>query len=102
MKKDVMRSGRSEGAQRAVNIGEIPEIEYSTTETLIRLMHRFSKNYDEMAQVGIGGLVSSALDGDEPHINSADPAALYYVPGFNDKEDRRVQNWQYIPFYLKE
>lgn len=94
-KKDVMRSGRSEGAQKAVKYGQIPEIEHATTETLIRLLHRFGKGYDDSARVGIGGLLSSALDGDNPNPKSSHPAALHYALGKD-----RVQNWDYIPFYL--
>lgn len=96
-KKDVMRSGRSEGAQRAADIGQIPQKEHATSETLIRIMHRFARGYDDDADVGIGGLLSSALDGDNAHIDSADPAALYYAMGQNP-----VQNWEYIPFYLSD
>ena len=94
-KKDVMRSGRSGGASKAADYGQIPEIEHATSETLIRMLHRFARAYDDTAQVGIGGLLSSALDGDDPHRENAYPAALYYAMG---KE--RVQNWEYIPFYL--
>lgn len=95
--KDVMRSGRSEGAKRAVKYGQIPEIEYGTSETLVRLLHRFAKGYDETATVGIGGLLSSALDSDEPNVSSASPAALFFAMGCD-----RVQNWEYIPWYLNE
>lgn len=96
-KKDVMRSGRSGGAKRAVEYGQIPKIEHATSETLIRLLHRFARGYDDDAEVGIGGLLSSALDGDNAHVDSATPAALYYALGKD-----RVQNWEYIPFYLRD
>jgi hypothetical protein len=95
--KDVMRTGRSDGAMRAVELGQIPEIEYGCTESAIRLMHRFARGYDDNAAVGIGGLLSSALDGDQPNITAADPAALYYALGTD-----HVQNWEYIPFYKGE
>jgi len=101
-KKDVLRSGRSDGAKKAVKYGQIPEIEHSTTETLIRVMHRFAKDYDDDAKVGIGGLLSSCLDGDGGHIDSAEPAALYYAPGNGSVDGKRVQNWDYIPFYLNK
>jgi len=101
-KKDVRRSGRSEGAKRAAEYGQIPQIEHATSETLIRLLHRFARSYDEDAVVGIGGLLSSALDGDEPHIGTADPAALFFAPGRSTIENERVQNWEYIPFYLAD
>ena len=94
--KDVMRSGRSEGSQIAVEYGQIPEIEYTASETLIRMLHRFSKGYGAESDVGIGGLLSSALEGDQPNIASSDPAALYFALG-----SERVQNWEYIPFYLQ-
>jgi len=42
-------------------------------------------------------LLSSALDGDRPHVETAKPAALYYAPGAE-----QVQNWEYIPFYLRK
>jgi len=95
--KDVVRTGRSKGAQKAVELGQIPSIEYSATETLIRILHRFARGYDKTADVGIGGLLSSALDDDQPNIHSADPAALFYALG-----SKHVQNWEYIPFYLKK
>jgi len=94
-KKDVMRPGRSGGAARAVNYGQLPSVEYAASETLIRMMHRFARDYDDNADTGIGGLLSSALDGDEAHIETSDPAALFYAMGL-----KRVQNWEYIPFYL--
>ena len=96
-KKDVMRSGRSEGAATAARYNQIPDIEHATSETVIRLLHRFARGYDDTAGVGIGGLLSSALDGDRPHVETAKPAALYYAPGAE-----QVQNWEYIPFYLRE
>lgn len=94
-KKDVMRSGRSEGAKTAAEYGQIPTIEHSTSETLIRMLHRFAKGHDDTSPVGIGGLLSSTLDGDEAHAEKSDPAALYYAMG-----REKVQNWEYIPFYL--
>lgn len=101
-KKDVRRSGRSEGAQRAAELGQIPQIEHATSESLIRLLHRFARSYDDEADIGIGGLLSSALDGDQAHIDSADPAALFYAPGWSSVEGERVQNWEYIPWYLSD
>ena len=96
-KKDVMRSGRSDGAARAAELGQIPQIEHATSETLIRMLHRFARVYDDTASVGIGGLLSSALDGDNPNPQAARPAALYYALG-----RERVQNWEYIPWYLND
>jgi len=96
-KKDVMRSGRSDGAARAAEFGQIPQIEHATSETLIRMLHRFSRAYDDTAAVGIGGLLSSALDGDNPNPDTAHPAALYYAFGLE-----KVQNWEYIPWYLND
>jgi len=101
-KKDVRRSQRSEGSQRAANYGFVPEIEHATTETLNRMLHRFSKEYDDEASVGIGTLLSSALDGDEPHKRSADPAALIYAHGNSGVEGEHVENWEYIPWYLND
>jgi len=96
-KKDVMRSGRSDGAARAAEFGQIPQIEHATSETLIRMLHRFARGHDDTATVGIGGLLSSALDGDNPNTDAAHPAALYYALG-----RERVQNWEYIPWYLDD
>jgi hypothetical protein len=96
-KKDVMRSGRSDGAARAAEFGQIPQIEHATSETLIRMLHRFARGYDDTATVGIGGLLSSALDGDSPNTEAAHPGALYYALG-----SERVQNWEYIPWYLND
>jgi len=101
-KKDVRRSGRSDSAERAVQFGQIPKIEHATTETLIRVLHRFASAYDDNANVGVGGLLSSALDGDEPHIDTADPAALFYTSGWSTADGERVQNWDYIPWYLND
>lgn len=95
--KDVIRTGRSEGAKKAAEFGQIPAIEYGASETLIRLLHRFARGHNPDATVGIGGLLSSALDGDQPNIASADPAAIYYALGTD-----RVQNWEYIPWYLNK
>ena len=96
-RKDVMRGGRSESAARAAEFGQIPQIEHATSETLIRMLHRFARVYDDTASVGIGGLLSSALDGDNPNPQAAHPAALYYTLG-----RERVQNWDYIPWYLSD
>lgn len=94
-RKDMMRSGRSDGAKRAAKYGQIPQIEHATSETLVRILHRFAREYDDSATVGIGALLSSALDDDNANPESADPAALFYAMGLD-----RVQNWEYIPFYL--
>lgn len=99
-KKDVRRSQRSEGSQRAANYGFIPEIEHATTETLNRLLHRFTKEYDDEATIGVGTLLSSALDGDKAHIETATPAALTYTHGNSSIDGEHVENWHYIPFYL--
>lgn len=99
-KKDVRRSQRSDGAQRAAEYGFIPEIEHAASETLNRVLHRFSKLHDDDAMVGIGSLLSSALDGDNPHPDSAAPAALTYTHGNSTIDGEHVENWEYIPFYL--
>jgi hypothetical protein len=101
-KKDVRRSGRSEGASRAATYGQLPKIEHATSETAVRLMHRFAKDYDDDAAVGIGALLSSALDGDQAHIDTAHPAALFYATGWSTVEGKQTQNWEYIPWYLND
>jgi len=101
-KKDVRRSQRSEGSQRAADYGFIPQIEHATTETLNRMLHRFSKEYNDEATVGIGTLLSSALDGDDPHADSAHPAALMYTHGNSGMDGKHVENWHYIPWYLND
>ena len=101
-RKDVRRSGRSDGASRAAAYGQLPNIEHATSETAVRIMHRFARDYDDDAMVGIGALLSSTLDGDEAHIDTADPVALFYATGWSTVDDERTQNWEYIPWYLND
>lgn len=101
-KKDPKRSGRSNGAQRAADAGHIPDIEHTASETAVRLMYRFGKEYEKKATIGIGALLSSALDGDDPHPDAADPAALFYAPGGTPGDGGGVQNWEYVPWFLNE
>jgi hypothetical protein len=100
--KDPLRSGRSEGAQKAAQFGQIPDIEHSTSESVIRILHRFAKQYDADSDIGIGGLLSSALDGDHGHHDTADPATLFYAPGWSTADGKLVQNWEHIPWYLDD
>lgn len=95
--KDIMRSGRSESAKRAVKHGQIPEIEHATTESLLRILWQFGKAEYPDTTVGIGGLLSSALDDDNPNMNNAHPAAFFFEPGSD-----YPQQWEYIPFYLQD
>jgi hypothetical protein len=95
--KDPIRTGRSEGAQRAADIGVIPQREHCSTETALRAMNRFSRHRNTESQVGVGALLSSSLDGDDPGVKSSDPMAFYFRHDSN-----HPQNWESIPWYLDQ
>jgi hypothetical protein len=100
--KDEKRSGRGRRSSRAVENSYIPEVEHASSETLLRAMHRFARllrewHEDITGQTGIGGLYSSALDGDDGGRFSV-PAAFHIAPGRGE----RATNWDYIPFHKKE
>jgi len=101
--KDVKRTGRGKNSQDALERDLMPEVEHASSETLIRVLHRFARRYyrenDEVeAKTGIGGLYSSVLDGDESGISSATPAAYHIAPGRGNK----ATNWDYIPWYKED
>lgn len=95
--KDVKRSSRSEQASFAAEQGWLPGIEYASSETAVRAIHRFSKHRHDDVDVGIGALLSSALDGDEPGIDSSHPMTLYFIHG-----SKHAQNWDGVPWYIAE
>lgn len=102
---DVLRTGTSEGRQRAVAAGQLPKREFNATERIIRAVWRFSKNRNADAKVGIGALLSSRLDGDPPGVDDAVPMALYKSHGGQQPpqfSEPRYQWWESIPWYLKK
>lgn len=94
--KDRRRTEYSEGRQRAVSWGALPKDEYGATETLIRMMWRFSKDRTQPEDLGIGGLFSSHLDRkDDGGYDVSKPVAL-----FKYHRSDKPQQWEYIPWYL--
>jgi len=68
--------------QNAVGRGELPHTEYSMTELFTRVQWRLAKNNGGKVNVGIGALLSTALDG---HIDNPEPAVLWW--------HRNAQEW---------
>jgi len=103
---DVLGEGRTdEGQIRAVEVGQIPEREFNATERAIRVSWRLSKEQHPDATTGIGVLLSSRLDGDEPGTNTATPAALFKSHAGQQPKgwsSPRYQWWEYIPFYHRD
>ena len=103
---DVMGTGEfSEGHQKAVQVGQLPQREYNRTESITRALWRYSKNANPNAKLGIGVLLSSRLDGDNPGVNDAYPAALFKSHSgmpLGNSSKTRYQWWEYIPFYNKK
>ena len=100
---DVLRTGTSEGRQRAVQAGQLPTREFNATERIIRAVWRFSKDRRPDAKLGIGALLSSRLDGDTPGTENSHPMALYKSHGGQQPEgfdSPGYQWWESIPFYL--
>ncbi|WP_435099592.1 hypothetical protein [Halarchaeum sp. P4] len=101
--KDVLRTGTSEGRQRAVSAGQIPEREFGASETAVRALWRFAKDRRPDAELGIGALLSSRLDGDAGGVDEAAPHALYYRPGGYQPDhwdSPGYQFWESVPSYL--
>lgn len=101
---DVLRTGTSEGRQRAVQAGQLPRREFNATERAIRVMWRLTKEQRPDARCGIGALLSSRLDGDQGGVGQSEPAALFKSHGGQTPDgwdSPRYQWWQYIPFYLE-
>lgn len=99
---DVIRTGVSEGRQKAVSAGQLPKREFNASERIIRAVWRFSKDREPDAQLGIGALLSSRLDGDDPGAADSDPAALYKShAGQQNGESKRHQWWEYVPVFSK-
>lgn len=101
-KNDPLREQRSEEGKETAQYHNIPKIEHTCSETLIRLMWRFAEDKNGDAKIGLGGLLSSQLDADDPTSTDADeqdtiPAALYKIPNSNSN-----QEWDYIPKYMHQ
>jgi len=96
---DPRLSQRSEGAKIAADQNQIPEFEHTATEKVIRLLWRFAKEKVPETTVGIGAMLSSANDSEDPASEPEEytPAALYKTPG-----QQYAQHWEYIPFYLSD
>ena len=102
---DVLRTGTSEGRQRAVKAGQLPNREFNATERALRVMWRLTKQQRPEANAGIGALLSSRLDGDQGGTEHAVPAALYKSHGGQQPDgfsEPGYQWWDYIPFYEGE
>lgn len=100
--KDVLRTGTSEGRERAVEAGQLPEREFSSSETALRAIWRFAKDRNNETDIGIGALLSSRLDGDDGGVESANPMALYYCPGGYQPESWEAPGYQFwtpVPTY---
>lgn len=100
---DVLRTGTSEGRQKAAAAGHLPKQEFNATERIIRAIWRFSKDRAPDAKVGIGALLSSRLDGDEPGTDQSRPMVLYKSHGGQQPKgfsNPGYQWWKSIPFYL--
>lgn len=99
--KDVLRTGTSEGRQKAVSAGHLPNREFGASETAIRAIWRFAKNQNKEAEIGIGAVLSSRLDGDgSGGVGESAPMALYYCPGGYQPDgwsQPGYQFWESIP-----
>ncbi|WP_139171199.1 hypothetical protein [Halorientalis regularis] len=72
---DVLRTGDGDGRQKAVQHNQVPNNEFNATERAIRLMWRFAEHKQADTDVGIGALLSTRLDEDNP-----DPTATPRSP----------------------
>jgi len=72
---DVLRTGDGEGRQKAVQYNQVPNNEFNATERAIRLMWRFAEHEQKDTDVGIGALLSTRLDEEDP-----DPAVTPESP----------------------
>lgn len=101
-KNDPLRDQRSDEGQETAQYNKIPKIEHTCSETLIRLLWRFGKEKNPDAKIGLGGLLSSQLDTEEPAVTDAEdqdpmPAALSKASGSDSNQD-----WNYIPDYIQQ
>jgi len=103
---DVIRTNHSDGHKKAVEIGELPKVEFNATERIIRALWRFSKDRRPNAHLGIGALLSSRLDArDDGGVSSATPAALFKSHGGQQPSGwnkPRHQWWEYMPYWRKK
>jgi len=91
--KEIERDGWDGWRSRAVGKEQLPESEYVATDCTVRLLWEFAKSHDPETEVGIGALLSSALDGDSP----PKPRALYKTS--SNHNGNFAQNWCSIPVY---
>jgi len=97
---DVLRTETGDGRRIAVENGHLPERESNASERIIRAVWRFAKDRRPDAELGIGALLSSRLDGDGAGTDEATPMALYYYPGGHQPESwgsPGYQFWDSIP-----
>jgi len=96
---DPRLSQRSEGAKIAAEQNQIPEFEHTATEKFVRSLWRVAEERVPESTVGIGAMLSSANDTEDPASEPEEyaPAALYKTPG-----QQYAQHWEYIPFYLSD
>lgn len=102
---DVLRTKSSEGRQVAVQHGHLPNREFNASERVVRAIWRFAKDRNADAELGIGALLSSRLDGDESGVDQSQPMALFYRPGGIQPEGWNspgYQFWNSIPTHSRK
>lgn len=95
---DVLRTGDGEGRQKAVQYNQVPNNEFNATERAIRLMWRFAEYEQEDTDVGIGALLSTRLDEDDPDstVTPRSPIADYEPRILYKQFEPYNQSWSYL------
>jgi hypothetical protein len=95
---DVLRTGDGEGRQKAVQYNQVPNNEFNATERAIRLMWRFAEHEQEDTDVGIGALLSTRLDEEDPdHTVTPESPVADYEPRILYKQfEPYKQFWSYL------
>lgn len=95
---DVIRTSTSDGRDEMAKRGYIPGKEFNATERVTRVLWRFTKELRPEANIGIGVLLSSALDSAVDRPVEAKPKAMYKVHGGVDINGTDAyQFWKDIP-----
>lgn len=92
---DVLRTGDGEGRQKAVQYNLVPNNEFNATERAIRLLWRFAEHEQADTDVGIGALLSTRLDEDDPDPTETpdSPVADYRPRIFHKQFEPYSQSW---------
>lgn len=95
---DVLRTGDGEGRQTAVQYDQVPNNEFNATERAIRLMWRFAKHEQEDTDVGIGALLSTRLDKEnpDPTLTPESPVVDYEPRILYKQFEPYNQSWSYL------